>query len=352
MAETGMDRADMKAMLNRAKSDPVNCAVAQGDGASPAMLLMHKTKQSRALEKQLKDDFPNSKNWRFGTVSVNLDDNPKLARFTLNKVVTAMAPRLVKTLKGTGFNKVLIVLDDGTEVESHEEADEDEAVAPAAAGPLRPPPGGAPKPVDPAAKAAELERLRKLLAALAPRIPAAAGTDDRRKAELMKFATDANVNMRTGNLTYAAVALSQLQTALDTSVVKAGAVVFAKSRLAWVGTREKVTADIGKLGAELAKSYAGTPVAAEITQAFDSKTQQLMALFDSRLVNAIDAVMANDADDKRDALVTVARDTAKDFLATVNAEPLIDALDDNPFVPLTVRATLTATLSSLSKALQ
>ena len=167
----------------------------------------------------------------------------------------------------------------------------------------------------------------------------------------MKFATDANVNLKTGNLSYAAAALAQLKRELDTPVIQAGATVFAKSRLAWIATRQKVGVDIGKLGAELGKAYAGSPVAAEITKAFASKTGQLMGLFDDRLVVAIDAVMQNDAPDKRDELVTKARDIAKDFLGTVNSEPLIDELDDNPFVPLNVRATLTATLSSLAKAL-
>ena len=57
---------------------------------------------------------------------VDTDDDPTLVKFMLNKAVTSMARRLVKTLKGTGFRKVQILLEDGSPVEvaAEEEAAE------------------------------------------------------------------------------------------------------------------------------------------------------------------------------------------------------------------------------------
>lgn len=358
MAETGMEKADMKRLLIRSKSEPVNCAIAQGEEPATALLLMHKIKAARAVERMLKDEFPKSKNHRFGTASVDADDNPKLVKFFLNKPISGMARRLVKTLKGTGFTKAIILLEDGTEVEAHEEAEEEAGVAASPGIPAEPQPGvaaGAPPPPsgpDAAKAAADGAALRALLATLAAQIPAVAGEDARRKAELVKLATDANVNLKTNNLIYAATFLAQLKREIEIPVVRAGVTTFAKSRLAWIATRQMVTAEIGKLGAELDATYADSPSKGEISSAFKNKTQALMNLFDDTLVTAIDAVMENAEPARRDALVTTARNAAKDFLGIVDAEELIDALDDNPFMPLNLRATLTTTLGGLSKAMQ
>ena len=351
MAETVMKKAEMKVLLARSKSEPVNCAVAQGDEPAIALLLMNKIKQPLALEKSLKTDFPTSKNHRHGTVAVDVDDNPKLAKFYLNKPGAGLARRLVKTLKGTGFSKVRIMLEDGTEVENHEEEDEEEALAngaaPEAAAGAPPPPAPPPPP----AAGPDLETLRRLLATLAPQIPRAAGTDDRRKAELMKLATDANVNLKTGNLTYAATYLRQLQAAIETPAVAAGATVFAKSRMAWVGTQQKIEADMSKLAAELSKAFADQPAARQIDAAFAGRARVIKELLGDRMIEALDAVIESPDANARAELVTQARNTAKDLLAEISSNKLIDDLDDNPFAPLALRATLTRTITGLSAAL-
>ena len=122
---TGMPKNDMKRLLVRSKTEPVSCAIGLGESNHLGLLMMHRTKNGKACEKMLKDEFPEAKNTRFGTAYVDVDDNPKLVKITVNRAVTGMAKRLIMTLKGTGFTKVRIVMEDGTEVESHEEADEE-----------------------------------------------------------------------------------------------------------------------------------------------------------------------------------------------------------------------------------
>ena len=366
---TGMSKADMKKMLARAKEDPVSCAVGQGDNAAVGLLVMHRTKSPKAMEAQLKDEFPDVRNPRFGTAFITVDENPKLVKFKLNRAVSGLARRLIKTLKGTGYNKVMIVTEDGALVEDFEEEDEeavlddDAAIAAPAAEGVAPPESGlpAPPPPPPASKtpeeiAAQTAALQKLLATLASQIPAAAGNDAERKAVLMKFATTANVNLKTGNLVYAGSALNQLKLALDaapaaTSGEPISAQTLAKSRLDWVGVQDKVKGEVDKLRTELAKTYEGQPFASEINAAFLAKVAPVTAQFDDRLLGVLDKLADTVAAEERTALVGQARGLIKGYLGFAMSDPFITELDANPFVKLAIRPTVTSTLASLAKSI-
>ena len=194
VVNTGMSRAEMKKMLGRSKDEPVNCAIGQGENAAVGLLMMHRTKSPRAMETVLKGEFAEVKNTRFGTAFVDTDDNSKLVKFTLNRAVSGMARRLIKTLKGTGYTKVILLGEDGSLIEEHEEEDEEAemeleaaAAAPAVAqepgAPPPSPPGPPPAPSKtPEQVAAQSAALQKVLATLAPMIPKAAGDDAARKA--------------------------------------------------------------------------------------------------------------------------------------------------------------------------
>jgi hypothetical protein len=216
--QTGMDRAEMKRLLLKSKQEPVNCALGVGDDKSVALLTLSRNRSSKSLQGDLQKDFPTAFNTRFGTAMVDTDDDPTLGKFMINKAVGSMARRLVKTLKGTGFRKVQILLEDGSPVETaaEEEASEQAGIgapgADSATGAPRPSPQAAPQP-DAAALAAAL-------AILVPRIAQVA--DPTQKEALAKQARVANVNIKTGNLTYAAGGIEQLRRALDASAAPAG----------------------------------------------------------------------------------------------------------------------------------
>src|SRR5271163_4833828 len=135
--DTGMEKAEMKKLLVRSKKEPVNCAVAQPGSGPHALLMMDKIKQPRAVVKELEKQCADMKNPRWGTVSVDTDENPRLAVFQLNKPAPGMARRLVKTLKGTGFSKVQVRFEDGSPDEADE--DEEDEAPPAAAAAATPP---------------------------------------------------------------------------------------------------------------------------------------------------------------------------------------------------------------------
>jgi hypothetical protein len=188
-----MDRAEMKRFLIKSKQEPVNCALGVGDDKSLALLLLSPHRSAKSLQGDLQKQFPSVFNARFGTAVVDTEDDPTLVKFMLNKAVTSMARRLVKTLKGTGFRKVQILLEDGSPVEV---ATEEEAN------------GAAPQAAQPDAAA-----LTQALMELGRRIGAI--TDPAQKEALAKRAREANAHTNARNLVYAAASIESLRRALD-----------------------------------------------------------------------------------------------------------------------------------------
>ena len=123
----GMDRAELKKHIQFAREEAVQLAFAIG-GDGEAVIHMHRRKPGRALEKELKEASPDSKNHRWGTLQMD-PDTPKLARVVVNKAGGGLSRKLGKALKGTGCGKVQIMLEDGTEVDVHEEEDGDVDIA-------------------------------------------------------------------------------------------------------------------------------------------------------------------------------------------------------------------------------
>src|SRR6185312_6796568 len=126
--ENAMEKAVLRKLLMKSKAEPVNCALAQGDGKTTALglLLLHRTKQPKVLMKDLQKQFPDAKNLRFGTAFVDVDENPKQVNFFINRPISNMARKLAKSLKGTDFREVQILLEDGTPADAGAEEEEGE----------------------------------------------------------------------------------------------------------------------------------------------------------------------------------------------------------------------------------
>src|SRR4051794_36212140 len=120
----GMDFDRLKALLRLSKKEPVNCAVAgQTADATMAYILLDKVKAPKAVSGVLDKENPKNFNLRWGSVVVDMDIDPKLVTFTLNKNVTGLAKKLKKSLKGTGYTKVVINFEDGTSDSDLEEGE-------------------------------------------------------------------------------------------------------------------------------------------------------------------------------------------------------------------------------------
>ena len=213
------NEADIKRHLRFAKDEPVSVAFALG-GDGKAIMQFDRRKPGRALEKQLKDAAPDSKSHRWGTALVDPDDD-KTVCFTVNKAGGGLARKLIVALKGTGFNKVKIQLDDGTEVEAHEEADtegtEGDEAKPAAA------PATAAEPSPAAAAPPNAAALGKDLTDLVKRMLAVIAKDPTQKAALAELATDAQASLKRGDLDQASAGIDILREAVkDGEAASAG----------------------------------------------------------------------------------------------------------------------------------
>lgn len=513
----GMARADLKRLLRLASKDPIHAAFALGGDGKPIVIL-DKRKQPRALEKSIKDQAPEAKNSRWGTVSIDPNE-PKLARFMVNKAASGMARKLVIALKGTGCNKVQILLEDGTPVEScegepEEDQDQEDQQSEAAAQggedaaddsdadsdpDAAPPSGSDPAPTDGQPDAATLTGT---LTALVKRMMDVIANDPSKKAALAELATDAQASLKRGDLAQAAAGIDVLQQAIDgasgttsagqdqdpiagqdsiggqdpadspatasadtadtddtmpqdpassggadpqsqagpslspdfapptsgqdaaglmaslTAVVKrlmpivaadpsqrdalkgivaqaqaslksgdlqiasghvdslqamlaggggpgaavgqtAGAPAAAtngaapqvtKASLAWVATRKKIEADLAKLKSTVMAACQGVDIESALEAGFREKVEPVLGQLDESLAQKLQEVNgANDAA-QREKLVREAKGIIQRYQAFVASSSTIAHLDANPFVPLTISKTLTATLSTLDRA--
>jgi len=374
--DTGMPKADMKKLLRASAPDnPVRVAAAHHKDAKLAYLRVAKIGNAKAIAADLKKDFPDAKMVTFGTgMAADLDKGPgltdkqrtdsKIAVFRLEKPLSGLAKRLKNTLKGTTFGKVVIIYEDGSsdaEITEEEEEQEGQAEQPTAAAPAPPPPPPpAPPPqAAPAAPTLDAGALSKRLAGLIPRVATADATH---KASLAKLAGDANTNLKGGNLAAAKVFIDELQSALDgpapapsaatQDAQKAGAqgggVAFAKSRLAWLAARKKLEEGLEKLHGEIATTYKDSPSLSDIETRFRTTVAPVLASLDDELADKLDDV-ANAADPtQRTKLITDAKATIARYENYVSSEKLLADLDDNPFVPLALRDTITKTLAVIS----
>ena len=388
----GIDKAEVKKLLIQSKREPVSCAVGLGPDQQ-ALIMLHKVKQPRALAKELEKNYGEIKNPRWGTAFVDIDDDPKLVIVTLNKPSSGLARKLKKALTGTGFSKLRIALEDGSVAEAVEEEDEDEegaelsgdgAATPddAAAETVSTAPGGvvasAPddsggEPIDPAQLTARLTDLVKQMMGVIAKNPT-------QKSALAELAMNAQASLKRGDLDSAAEGVEILRQAIDSAQAgsssddpasaadpgdpteaqgetpvapkfTAAGKAHAKARVAWLATRAKVSSQLDGLSNEFESAFKDHGKAADLQQAFKQRIDGVLNDLDEELANKLDEV--NEAPDAaaHAKIVEEARQIISRYQSFVTSDPTIAALDKNPFVPLDLQKTLTATLGTLSKVL-
>ena len=388
--QTGMDKQDMKRLLMKSKSEPVNCAFGQGKDPTMGLLLLDKVKGPKGVEKELIKQTPDAKNTRYGTAFVDVETDPKQVLFYINKPVSSMAKKLVKTLKGTGFTKVKIVLEDGTDVEAA--SDEEElprappgqpqaapsqagapppappevppAPPPAAAQPDATPPAAPPAPASdaaPPAAPADLGALARMLADLIKRLAQAEAS---LQGQLKGLAIQAQARLKASDAQGASAAIEALREALDSSGAAAApgappaapapvkaAATFLTARKAWLATRQKVETDISKLQSSFSSAFKDHDMAADLEAAFQTRVESVLGKLDAELAEKLDAVSKTADPAQHAKLVGEARKIMQRYQDFVDSDPTLTEIDSNPFVPLAIQKTLTTTLSALSKAL-
>ncbi len=370
-----MSPGEMKPLLALSKREPIQAAIGltkDHDG----VILLHKRLKPKKLLAQLKADARKAKveldtaSLRFGKAEVDGDYDPSMVRFFINKEAPgALRLKLLEVVKRIPYAKVEINIDAKFEEEPEEEGDGQEAgaspttgtttTAPPPLPPRAPPPPGA------AAQAQaplDANALRTTLAQLTLAIPKIANGDATVQDALSRLADTADGSLNAKDLAKAAEGIEALRRALAAAMEQAklnaqaagggGAVTYAKSRLAWLAARKKVESDIETLRQRIIDTFKDDAIAPQLETSYKTRVAPVLATLDDSLADTLDD--ASNATDpaKRAELVKEAKAIMQKYAQYLTSEPLIKELDENPFMPLSIRATVGGTISTLSKAIR
>jgi hypothetical protein len=123
-----------------------------------------------------------------------------------------------------------------------------------------------------------------------------------------------------------------------------------KVRLGWQMARKKLAADLQALETSILAHYRKQPEYADLAtrvRRFDA----VLGTLDDQLAEKLDEALNAADPQQRSALHEQARAILAGYAKYVREEPLIVALDDNPFVPLSTHKTLLKTLQVLDNSL-
>jgi len=126
-----------------------------------------------------------------------------------------------------------------------------------------------------------------------------------------------------------------------------------KSRLLWVGARQKVASQIDQLKKAIAADFMGDPDEDAILDEMDA-LDNILVHMDERLVDVLDDLLdEKTSEEERASLIVNARGLLGEYVNFLMSDPLLKKLEgDAPFgVHLSVASTMTSTLKSLSAAL-
>jgi hypothetical protein len=377
-ADEIMSPAEMKPLLAKSKQEPVSCVIGLTKNKDGVVLLDKKMKpkqllaelKKKAAKIKLELDAPSL---RFGRAHVDTEQDSGLVQFVVNKDAGgAMRPKLLEHLKKAGFGKLEIAVDAGFEAEpaDNPEADAPAEPAPPATAQPAPPAAAPPPPAAGPAAGPDAGALTKQLTDLVKRMIPTIAADPGRADGLKSLAVKAQSAIKSADLAGAADAVAALRSMLDGAAPPgtasasqqpaegsrpapppAPSPTIAKARLAWVATRQKVEGDLGNLHGSFAKAFKGHGMERDLTKAFRARVDTVLGTLDETLAHKLDAVNSATDPAQRAKLVQEAHATIQTYNKHVASDPTIAALDKNPFVPLSIQKTMTATLSALAKSI-
>ena len=361
-----MDGTKLKPLLALSKREPVNAAIgltADGEG----LILLDKKAKPRKVADMLRADakkagiavVPASVRW--GRAEVDTDYDASMVRFFISKDAPGnMRVKLVEVVKRIAYQKVEINVDASIDEEEGGEGASAETPeggvvpgvsdAPVQSAPEAPPP----PPPPPQGDAAEVA-LRHALAGLIGRIPAAAGDDAARKTTMLKVAAMANDQLKAHNTAGAGTTIERLRQVIDAASPPAGAQAPAvdpakvdrwkAARAAWETAMETVDGQIAALQQMLRGS--GDEELEEIAEfglnavTAGHKVPLMAAMME---IGAGSAETLAKSGPKALAMVQA-------FRGHIESDERVAACDENPGVPVSIRATLGPALAGLEAAL-
>ncbi len=365
-----MAPAAMKPILAGAKGgSPASCALGltkDKDG----VLLLDRRRKPKALMAELKKQAASAglelemPTLRFGRAIVDAEQDASLLTLVVNKDAGgAMRSKMLERVKKAGFAKVEITVDASLE----NEAEEDQPAPPMAMATVRPQAPSPPPAPPPGPSGQDATTLTNTLTGLVKQMLPVIAADPTRANALKGFALQAQTSLKSGDVAAAANSVEALRRALNGAGTQPAAPaqptpavpgtpappgVHAKSRLAWIATRQKVEADLAKLKKGIVAACNGKDIEAALEAGFSSRVEPVLGKLDDSLAHKLDEVNKATDPAQRAKLLSEAKQIVQRYESYVASEPIIAKLDANPFVPLALRKTLTATLTTLSTALR
>ena len=364
--EPGMDKAELRKLLTIAKKAPVNVALGMMKDGTPA-ILMHKVKQPRALSKELESGGAELKNMRWGEFLVEEEGDPKTLVARLNKPASGLARKLVKAVKFAGFSKVVLKFEDGTSEEGADEENQEGAAegAPGAAT-AAPQTADRPTPVPDAAGAApeaaappsgDLGPITARVTGLVKRMLPLIGADAARADQLKSLAKDAQAAIQGQDTAKAETAANALEQAIaGFEAAPAGTqpavdpAVLTKASTAWVRVRQVIDGELAKLMDSVRSTYQDHGGLAEIEKRVRAELDSVLGKLDDELAHKLDEISKAGAAEQP-KLTSEAKQIVQRYQDHIATDKVLGALDENPFVPLSVQKTAGNALTAIARAL-
>ena len=124
-----------------------------------------------------------------------------------------------------------------------------------------------------------------------------------------------------------------------------------KSSQVWEATLKSVERQVSELHGKLTKAYQGHGFGAELDKVFHAKVEPMLESLDASLIAKLAEVSAGTDPAARSQAVAEAQQIIARYESYLAGEKLIAKLDSNPFVPLSIQKTLTASLEALNRSL-
>ncbi|MBI4696820.1 MAG: hypothetical protein HY749_22675 [Gammaproteobacteria bacterium] len=345
--------AYLRKMLKRLRAKPMNFAVGIGRKPEDHRFVFHRSKPAKALSALIRQET-DLKRVTWGIAGAD-PDRPMLLVLALEG---PQAPGLkkkgekhMKLLKPLPFARIMLMVEgeeaedivdpddpDDASDEIEEEEDESAEAKEDAVAEVKAEQG-------PAFAA----RLKELL----PKIQRLAGANPEEAQNAKLKASEAGVFARKQDFASANRLLDELQALLGAgkeapapTSPTGSKVVFTQSRLAWVAARNKVHAELQKLEASILEVYRDDDVFGEVRSGV-RRLDGILEALDEELIDKLDEAL-NAVDAAAHARsIGEARAIIQRYRRFLETDPLVKAVDTNPFVAVAVESTMNKTLAVL-----
>lgn len=260
----------------------------------------------------------------------------KFVTFVLNNPAAGLAKRIsAALLKQTGLRVPVRVR--GPEGDLDEDDDADDADA-----------------------QAQADALSKRLKALMPALQKALVDKHPASDALKRGASEAGALLKQSRWEAAAKLIQMLETQVKTkgpteepsAKPQVGRFVnHARSRIAWQKVRQKVQADLDTLEKAILAYCKTQPDLNTDAAGKVRKLDAILTTLDESLSDTLDQALNAPDDRQRLALHEQSRKVLARYIQFVSSDPLLEGVDQNPFVPLKTREFLTSSLQALDKSL-